>query len=1091
MDEIVINLSNPHRGTQNIEIKWNVTIEPKKHLFGFLKNHQHIEKTVYLGISNIEVDDAIVCDIMKLFTIEYANTLYSVTREKTIEIPLATEDTPFLLSIDKDAITDCKEQQQADIKEYKIAFDVTLHDAKDRLIDTSHQQLSVRFEALNVQPKVQLDINIKEPPKKDTKSLQYSSLLQEVKVGDMVVWVEQDWQYTADVNLSVDLKVFINSKELPGQVYFKEGSERKTKTTVVVKHSRTNLKKLPVYMSFEHVSNPVADVQPVTIAYRSHYTMAYSPDIICPMNEQMNQFFLLKDQQGTELQVVVTDNKGTDLGAVESNHTVYMVPECFVPMSRMTPQMSIDLRNIATDNGNPLAGLIVKDLTVTDDLGRFKLRDKDDMLLASVTTIDSVNDEDCDRMRSTAGLFIANGHNAHSQLLLTFNPSQIASVLEAGPDCDFRVDTTVSFNYCENRDGKPLSELQFKQFVLPVMWQLQLLPYPQWLCVDYGSSAIVCKYDDTILDLNAQKDKVFKEAYADVNPDWLKENYEKGTPFLSSDALLQTVSGKNQSALCTEQAERQRYNTLAVCLSPTSNLIAEYRENQLPCMKILVGNVFLPDSRDYKTYQYPCLDKSGGVVRVTAKDSRQNPKSLLRVSSLFEETYSELFRYFVVPAIKKSIDSEMSMRRMNKLVLTYPNTYTPVHLRTLRNIVQKAFPYLREGYLEFVSESDAVAAYYVSKWNEFNPHRDIRNQERVLVYDMGAGTLDITLFDKFANKDKLLEVCIMAKIGTGKAGSYLDFIIAQIISQKADGVIPYYVVNTSLPPNKEARRLRQELKDFVKTQVKPNLVSGEKFEFKLDKEGKLSVNITADEIINHDLFKNFLQDVSKDILTQMQAYMGESDLHIDTVIMSGRSCSMTILRQAVKQALGQQAHFVFLDNKDKHAVADRQKTVVVDGAVAKVSRYNQAESEVVIKSRRLYASYGLIFQVLGGRFKYQELLNHNDIPYIADNKGTYESKNVTVSGTANSEKIKLVQTYMSAEDTEEAYNSGNLEFIADMEEHDMDNFGKANQLNVRLRLDKNNNVSLLVNGTPSLGSAPQGVDLTSDITKRSIWPVTF
>ena len=55
----------------------------------------------------------------------------------------------------------------------------------------------------------------------------------------------------------------------------------------------------------------------------------------------------------------------------------------------------------------------------------------------------------------------------------------------------------------------------------------------------------------------------------------------------------------------------------------------------------------------------------------------------------------------------------------------------------------------------------------------------------------------------------------------------------------------------------------------------------------------------------------------------------------------------------------------------------------------------------------------------------------------------------------------------------------------------MDNFGKVNQLNVRLRLDKNNNISLFVNGTPSLGSAPQGIDLTSNITKQSIWPVTF
>ena len=1062
----------------------------------------------------------------KLFTIEYANNLYQVAEDDKIEIPLSVEETPFLLSIDKDVIKDCKEQQQLDVKSYPITFDVTLYDKKDNRIDTNSQKLDVRFQSLNVRPNVSLDINVQAPPVKDSKRIQYDSSLKEIKIGDVVAWLEQEWEYTPNVNLTVDIRAFAEGKKLPGQVYFKIGDEPVSKISVELKHSRKNVKKLPVYMNFEHIPNPVNDKQCITVTYRPSYTMAYSPDVVQPMNEQMEEFFLLKDQQGTELQVVLTDNQGDDLGSIENNHPVHIGTVRFVPMSRMTPQVKIDLRNIATDNTIAQAGLIIKDLTVTDDLGSFKLRDKDDLPLLSITTIDSANDDDCERMRSASGLFIANGIEAHSLLLLTFNPSQIANVLEAGSNCEFQVETTLSFSYCENKDGKPIDLQEFHKFVLPVVWHLQLLPYPQWLCVDYGSSAIVCKYDDVILDLNTQKDVVFKEAYREIDRTWLDYNYEKGTPFLSSDALFQTVSNNNQSALCTEQTERHSYNTLAVCLSPTSNLTTQYQGSQLPCMKILVGNVFLPDSREYNTFQYPCLGTDGTIVRVTAGKNKQDPKSLLRVSSVFEETYSTLFRYFVAPAIEKSIGGEMSMRRLNKLVLTHPNTYTPVHLRTLRDIVSQAFPYLREGYLEFVSESDAVAAYYVSNWDEFNPQQNILALERVLVYDMGAGTLDITLFDKFVNKTKQLEVDIKGKIGTGKAGNYLDFIIAQVITQKCEGMIPYYVANTSLPPDASARRFRQRLKDIVKILVKPNLISGNEFVFSL---GSGTITITADDIINHELFKDFLHDVGEGILAQMQAYMCEDNLNINTVIMSGRSCSMKVLRHAVEQALGRDLHYIYLDNNvhtdlvinnknkkvvipldedvdsrsnpidilmkekenDKRTVADRQKTVVVDGAVAKVSRYNQAESEVVIKSRRLYASYGLVYQVLGGRYKYQELLNHSDIPYTIDSRGSFESNNVTVSGTANSDKIKLIQTYLSAMDTEEAYNQRNLEFIAEMEEHDMDNFGKTNQLNVRLRLDKNNNISLLVNGTPSLGSTPQGIDLSSDITKRSIWPVTF
>ena len=52
-------------------------------------------------------------------------------------------------------------------------------------------------------------------------------------------------------------------------------------------------------------------------------------------------------------------------------------------------------------------------------------------------------------------------------------------------------------------------------------------------------------------------------------------------------------------------------------------------------------------------------------------------------------------------------------------------------------------------------------------------------------------------------------------------------------------------------------------------------------------------------------------------------------------------------------------------------------------------------------------------------------------------------------------------------------------------------FDGKDQLNVKLKLDYKNNISLYVNGRISIGSSPKGVDLSSEITKRSIWPVTI
>ena len=124
-----------------------------------------------------------------------------------------------------------------------------------------------------------------------------------------------------------------------------------------------------------------------------------------------------------------------------------------------------------------------------------------------------------------------------------------------------------------------------------------------------------------------------------------------------------------------------------------------------------------------------------------ARDAEEE-NAILKVDNVFFEAYSTLFKFFILPSIE-------NVNKVNKLILTYPNTYTPVHLNSLKNIAQKVFPSIRQGYLQFVGESDAVAAYYMNHWAEYH-HKDdnIEDDETVLVYDMGAGTLDITVFNK-------------------------------------------------------------------------------------------------------------------------------------------------------------------------------------------------------------------------------------------------------------------------------------------------------------------------------------------------------
>lgn len=1063
--DLIIDLLNDKRDKKNLGLEWNVEIiEPKKGFFSrlpFVRSHQHIEKTLTLSIKNLRVAPEIVCDKAKLFTLIYEGH-ENVCVDEPITLKVEKEKTPFQLFIDQSAIHDCSERQKRETQVYNICFDVILKDHKDKLVDSLHQNINVKFVALDVKPNVILDFG--------TNSIAYSSQLGMVKLGELITYINEEFLYTPVVNLELDLRLFEDGVPKTDTLFF---DNRKTRMEIQQKPSRKAVKTLPICMDFTRISNPIRPECEYVIEVGIIQSMEYSPEVKVPRIPVHAKISVQKDKQGTELKVVVS-NPSTDKKSLVASQTCYQVGcVSFVPHSRMSSQIEVDIMNIATDSSNPNAGLIIRNFTLSENiLNDVRVVDKDNNELFSLINVDGADYED---LKGGAGLEIKNGIDAKTTLAISFDPSCIADILQC-PNYNFQIESILTFDYWENKDGVDLSQLEPKNFKLSIVWNLHLEPHPEWLCVDYGTSAIVCKYDKKIIDLKEQKDKIFRTDFTQFRND----EFEKGTKFLSSDIVLHSVDdyGIKYTSLCSEQKQNDNlpYNTLAVCLSPTSSLIENEVKMQLPCLKILVGNQYLPPKPDYLTFQYLRKNSDGIVERVVASDTQDDENSILKISSIFREAYSALFRYFISP-----VTGDKS--HLNKLVLTYPNTYTPAHLKVLRQIAMRTFPAIREGFLRFVSESDAVAAYYVDHWSEFNPEGDIRQKETVLVFDMGAGTLDVTLFDKFTNDEGKIEVNIKGKLGTGKAGNYLDFVLAEIVSELTH-TGSAEVVTTKQVPNVQILKERLELKQAIKQELKPNLQPGNKMRYK-------GITIDTDAIIYHPKFIGFLSDVTSHIIDQLCQYMDTEKLAIDTVIMSGRSCKLQLLRDELANSVTARStggnHFVeFVDSVQ----ADCDKTVVVEGAIAQASKFNTPTSQVVIKSRRLYASYGVVYKELGGRIKFVELLNHNNIPY-ADNMVIFDSENVTAVGTSAAETLHLIQTYLSAAETEKCYNEGNFEFISEMEEFNTEDFGKADSLNMKLRLDCNNSISLFVNGKVSRGSTPKGVDLASEITRRSIWPVTI
>ncbi len=1121
------NRESKDQALKNINTSWSVTFPPKDFplwmRWRWLRNLIHVDKRVYVSVKDVYIPSALGCFEEDLFYIQYGTELYKQS-VFPVEISLEREITPFQLFIDTSCIFDCAERQGKERKTYPVRAAVCMQDEDGNIIKEEDVEVEVEFLNLQVNPSITMELN--EENITDGK-LQYNSGIDEAEIGTVNIKNICNWDYSPAITLSSRLHLYINKMLSDDALLLYDKQGNRIPTEIKLKDIRGFNASYVLKLDFTKMTNPPHAVT-VAVTNSAKYCLEYEPDIYYPLVDngdgifdEERKFTLMPDPRSTELQVSHTfygkaakaDRSGeTSLSESENDidvpdkdgETSVLARKEFIAGGVAGTRLSLCLLNTATDpRTHKGAGVMVKHLVVSSEIQQgVDIRDKNGRQLRSGDIV-RVSGEDYETMASPGGFVINNGKNAKTELHIDFMPAEIDE-LKNCPSFEFKMLTTVSFDYWENKTGMSYAgfDANKQTFRHTYEWTLFREPNKEWLCVDYGTSAIVCIYDNKIIDLHGQKGRLFRKdpVYSRLPGDTL----ERGTKYLPSHILFHNIGGPGTdgSSLCSEQASNGNYSELAICLSPTTEMIRTDSLHVLPCLKLLIGHEHLPQVKGFHDLNINYKRKTeGGTASLTGADEaleRDEKSAILKVDNVFLEAYSTLFNYFIAPSIK-------NIRKVNKLILTYPNTYTPLHLNILRTIAGKVFPSIRPGYLRFVAESDAVAAYYMNKWDEYHPgSADMKKDETVLVYDMGAGTLDISVFKKRYDKaEKRYIVEILGKIGSAKGGNYQDSLIARILEKC--GVIPPEWASLKRPSTLGAINARPELKYSEMIKIKEQLGKPSDSVILINCIGQTK-SFKVSDIVDAQEFKDYIRQVTVDIIGNILNYIDrEGGMKIDTVIASGRACKLPAIEESLKNLPSSAGRFrganvIFPDNPVNGRIAaanERQKSAVCEGAVAYCNLFDGQDSIVRIISKRLYANYGVTYKTFSGKRHYVQLLDHSD-KRLNGSLGTvtFDSRDISDFG----EGITLIQSYMSERDTlavlrkydtsDKASNVDGYEYISEMMYVDRAHISARN-VGVRLEIDKENNISMLLNGAPTIKNTPKGIDLKSEVTKMSLWPVAI
>ena len=1046
---------------------------------------------------------------------------------------------------------------------YKVTYVVSCYDDKNELyVKTEPETLTICFaKQANVRPEfffipfekyddgVEYDATVKEPIeigylhvansgslmmsptinvrfKVTAKDSDGEDLPEVFSLGEHCPTVNP-WNYCSELNPDGTSVSHVNSVRLAPNEYKVSCLDSNLDS------SRTNVcsQPFPLLFNMAALKNPDSD-EKITLSVQYYYEKTGMPVSLSPELNETIRICLRRNQSMMDLEVVVEDFEGetviakTERGSALGNIQAYSLVPMLISPTQIY-EFTLGLRNSASA-GEDGAAIYVKDFSVSSPKGieRIILDDSELDPMRSLFTIEPVFEE--------APIYEV-GFDETLQIRMRYTPARLASIV--GADGKRLYNTVISFpysfKYAIDAEGKYVKghELQYIEVVGSIDFKVVKFPSAEWLCIDFGSSAVVASYGagnsfkgaevNRLLKLGGEKQILLSGVFKAGESVKRQDDSESSEYLISSVTTLDRADLQSYVNLPNNTGN---YGKSAVCFSPSTGMMDF--SHIIPCLKSLMG--------------HDELNKS-----MIADELIRNSAKQILVNDIFRMVYKQLFELFI-PG--NALQAE-------KLVMSYPNTYAPKHIGMLRQIAYACMPNLRPDYLRFISESDAVAFYYLDKRTQIINNSNIDAQElvdkHVLVYDMGAGTLDLTYFTN-TEKGGRKRISIEGKMGVSKAGNYADYLLAQIVidmiatrmNQETASKIGIDNVETFKKELTDLMSLERsadrdldemyQFKNYIKSHVKPFLNNPvEKLHSGLKLINK-SMDVflegyTIQDILEHNLFKQFLRDVTTDVFSNFVSLFGEVDaagnstLPVDVVVFSGRMTGIKRLRTAVGDALRSilpggtyercrftdlaSRKFINLDEEMNDVTA--LKTVVADGAMAFCTRFAMGNAQYELVNTNMYATYGLIIVPRDGADVWLPLLDSKTRPSKKGSKiseygmviNEYDTRKHKVEvdslgdgllcsdGRLDLSRISeliLVQSYSA--DTQGDWRAKKKEFMTILGSYRVPE-DMVYPCAVNLMVDNQNNLNLYVGGAKEDFLSKDDVDNVA--FRRSSWPIVF